>query len=112
VADPAAVPADEARRMVRGSAGSTRIGAAIAAVAAADLRPQLAALPRPVGFVWGGSDRVVPVSSLRGLRPLAPGAPEAVIPGAGHAPQLERPQEFAAAVERLLEALADAITVR
>ena len=102
VADGARVDPDEARRMVRGSQGSTRIGAAIAAVAAADLRPRLAQLTMPVAFVWGDRDRVVPFSSLPDLRALVPDAPAEIIPGAGHVPQLERPREFVAAVERLL----------
>jgi pimeloyl-ACP methyl ester carboxylesterase len=105
VADPAAVPAEEARRMVRGSSGSVRVGAAITTVAAADLRHRLPALEMPVAFLWGARDRVMPVSALPGLRALAPGAPAEVIAGAGHVPQVERPREFAAAVERLLAAI-------
>jgi pimeloyl-ACP methyl ester carboxylesterase len=105
VADPASVPADEARRMVRGSRGSVRVGAAITTVAAADLRHRLPALEMPVAFLWGARDRVMPVSALPGLRALAPGAPAEVIAGAGHVPQIERPREFAAAVERLLAAI-------
>jgi pimeloyl-ACP methyl ester carboxylesterase len=105
VADPVGVPADEARRMVRGSRGSVRVGAAITTVAAADLRHRLSALAMPVGFLWGAHDRVVPVSALPGLRALAPGAPAEVIAGAGHVPQVERPEEFAAAVDRLLAAI-------
>jgi pimeloyl-ACP methyl ester carboxylesterase len=102
VADGARLPPDEVRRMLRGSAHSSRIGAAIQAVAAADLRPQLAGLAVPVAFVWGDRDHVVPISSLRSLRALVPGAATEIIPGAGHVPQVERAREFASAVERLL----------
>jgi pimeloyl-ACP methyl ester carboxylesterase len=102
VAEPARLPADEARLMLRGSEGSQRVAEAIAAVAGADLRPRLADLALPLAFVWGDRDRVIPVSSLDVLRSLAPGAPAEVIPGAGHVPQVERPREFAAAVGRLL----------
>jgi pimeloyl-ACP methyl ester carboxylesterase len=105
VADPVVVPAEEARRMVRGSRGSVRIGAAIAAVAAADLRSRLFGIATPVGFLWGARDRVMPISALPGLRALTPGAPAEIIAGAGHVPQVERPREFAAAVERLLGAI-------
>jgi pimeloyl-ACP methyl ester carboxylesterase len=107
VGDGAAVAPEEARRMVGGSRGSVRIAEAIRAVAAADLRPRLAELAMPVAFLWGDRDRVVPYSTLPGLRALVPDAPAEVIAGAGHVPQLERPAEFAAAVGRLL-----AITVR
>jgi pimeloyl-ACP methyl ester carboxylesterase len=78
------------------------VGAAIAAVAALDLRPRLARLETPVAFLWGERDRVVPAGALRELRALVPDAPAEVIPRAAHAPQLERPREYAAAVERLL----------
>lgn len=105
VADAAAVPAEEARGMLSGSRGSSRIGAAISTVAAADLRPRLPELTMPVAFLWGDRDRVFPVSSLRALRALVPGAPAEIIPGTGHVPQLERPQEFVAAVDRLLGAI-------
>jgi pimeloyl-ACP methyl ester carboxylesterase len=105
VADARAVPAHDARRMVRGSEGSRRICAAIAAVAGVDLRPRLAELAVPVAFLWGERDRVVPLAALEQLRTLVPGAPAEVIPGAAHVPQLERPREFAAAVDRLLSAV-------
>jgi pimeloyl-ACP methyl ester carboxylesterase len=108
VADPSAVPAEDAGWMVSGSRGSTRIAQAIAAVARADLRPRLAELTVPAAFLWGASDRVIPVGSLRPLQALAPEAPTEVIPGTGHAPQLERPREFVGALERLLSR----ITVR
>jgi pimeloyl-ACP methyl ester carboxylesterase len=104
VADGAAVPAGEATRMVCGSRGSQRIGAAITAVAGADLRPHLPELTMPVAFLWGSRDRVVPVSTLPALRSLVPDAPAEIIHGAGHVPQLERPAEFVAAVDRLVTA--------
>jgi pimeloyl-ACP methyl ester carboxylesterase len=107
MADPAHVPADEARAMMRGSEGSSRIREAITAVVGADLRARLAALTLPVGFLWGTRDRVIPISSLPGLRALVPAAPAEVIPRAGHVPHLERPREFVAAVDRLLPAITD-----
>ena len=100
--DPAAASAEEARAIVAASRGAKRVAAAIAVVAAADLRPRLAALPVPVSFLWGDRDHLFPVSGLEDLRALVPGAPAEVIAGAGHVPQLDRPAEFVAAVERLL----------
>jgi pimeloyl-ACP methyl ester carboxylesterase len=105
VAEPARVEAADARALLSSSAKSKRIGEAIAAVARADLRPQLAALPTPCGFLWGDRDRVMPVSALAELRALVPEAPVEVIPGTGHAPQVERPREFVAALDRLLAAI-------
>ena len=102
VVDAAGVPAAEARLAVGGSEGATRIGEAIDAVVRADLRPRLPKLAMPVAFLWGDRDRVVPVSSLGALRALVPGAPVEIIARAGHVPQLERPHEFVAAVDRLI----------
>jgi len=103
VVDPAATPADEARVLMRASHGSTRIGAAITTVAAADLRPRLARLEVPLGFLWGERDHLFPITLLPGLRALVPGARAEVIAGAGHVPQLDRPGDFVAAVDRLLD---------
>ena len=102
VVDAAGVPAAEARLAVGGSKGATRIGEAIDAVVRADLRPRLPELAMPVAFLWGDRDRVVPVSALGPLRALVPGAPVEIITRAGHVPQLERPHEFVAAVDRLI----------
>ena len=103
VADPAGTPVAEARDLMRASAGSKRIGAAIATVAAADLRPRLAQLDVPLAFLWGDRDRVFPISILPGLRALVPDARAEVIAGAGHVPQIDRPADFVAAVERLID---------
>ena len=103
VTDPAATSADEARAIIAGSRGARRVAAAIAEVAAADLRPRLSQLAVPVGFLWGDLDHLFPVSGLPSVRALVPGAPAEVIAGAGHVPQLDRPGEYVAAVERLLD---------
>ena len=100
--DPAAASPEEARATIAASRGAQRVAAAIAVVAAADLRPRLADLAVPVAFLWGDRDHLFPVSALEELRALVPGAPAEIIPGAGHVPQLDRPGEFVAAVERLL----------
>ena len=102
VVDTSGVSADDARRMMNGSQGATRISQAIAAVVRADLRPRLAELQMPVAFVWGDRDRVIPYATLRALQALVPGARCEVLEGCGHVPQLERPADFVAAVERLL----------
>jgi pimeloyl-ACP methyl ester carboxylesterase len=102
VADPVGTPAGEARTLMRASAGSKRIGAAIATVAAVDLRPRLARLDVPLAFLWGVRDRVFPIAILPGLRSLVPDARAEVIARAGHVPQIDRPADFVAAVERLI----------
>jgi pimeloyl-ACP methyl ester carboxylesterase len=102
VADPVGTTAGEARTLMRASAGSKRIGAAITTVAAADLRPRLARLDVPLAFLWGAHDRVFPLAVLPGLRALVPDARAEVIAAAGHVPQIDRPADFVAAVERLI----------
>jgi pimeloyl-ACP methyl ester carboxylesterase len=101
--DPAAASAEEARTIIAASRGAKRVGAAVAVVAAADLRSRLAELTLPVGFLWGDRDHLFPVATLEELRALVPGAHAEVIRGAGHVPQLDTPGEFVTAVERLLD---------
>jgi pimeloyl-ACP methyl ester carboxylesterase len=101
--DPAAASPEEARATIAASRGAKRVAPAIAVVAAADLRSRLAGLTMPVGFLWGERDHLFPVSTLEELRALVPGNHAEVIRGAGHVPQLDTPDEFVAAIERLLD---------
>jgi pimeloyl-ACP methyl ester carboxylesterase len=97
---------EDARAMIEASAGAKRVREAVEEVVALDLRPALAELEVPLGLIWGESDRVVPRSALDGILELRPGTPVETISEAGHVPQIERPAEFAAAIERLLSRLA------
>ncbi|MBV8217546.1 MAG: alpha/beta fold hydrolase [Solirubrobacterales bacterium] len=105
IAEPQRLPADDARMMVRASRGSTRIGAAVAAVLRADLRPQLTRVEAPLGVIWGWRDRIVPITTLRTIRAARPDAVVATIPRAAHVPQVERPREFVLAVSSVLDRL-------
>ena len=49
--------------------------------------------------------RVVPISTLETIRAVRRDLPVETIPGAAHIPQLECPEEFVAAVRRMLERL-------
>jgi pimeloyl-ACP methyl ester carboxylesterase len=100
--DPASASAEEARATIAASRGAKRVAAAIAVVAAADLRSRLSALTVPVSFLWGERDHLFPVGDLEALRALVPDPRVEVIAGAGHVPQLDRPEEFVAALERLI----------
>lgn len=106
VADPAALHPDDARLLLDASAGATRIADGVRAALEADLRDDLAAAPAPLGFIWGEADRVVPYAGLATLADLRPDAIAETLPRTGHIPQIERPAEFAAALERILAALA------
>jgi pimeloyl-ACP methyl ester carboxylesterase len=52
----------------------------------------------PTLVLWGEKDRMLPVSGAEPLAKKIPGARLARIPDAGHLPQRERPEAFAAAV--------------
>lgn len=100
-----AVGEEDVRRMVLASDGATRIGAALQAVTAVDLRDDLAALPIPVGFLWGAHDRVIPPAAVEAAREARPEAPLEFVPGTGHVPMIERPAAFSAVLRQLLASL-------
>jgi pimeloyl-ACP methyl ester carboxylesterase len=54
----------------------------------------------PVGFVWGLDDPVSGRHVLDAVRPLVTGAPVRELPGIGHYPQLEAPDEVAAFIDQ------------
>lgn len=103
--DASRLGADDARLMLGASRGASRFGAAVREVAGTDLRTELARLPAPVGAIWGERDAIIPPRTVDVLRECAGELPVETIPGAGHVSQIERPREFAAALERLLEQL-------
>jgi pimeloyl-ACP methyl ester carboxylesterase len=61
-----------------------------------DLAPALARarLPMPIRFIWGASDTMFPVSQAIRAQSQLPGSKLTIIEGAGHAPELQRPQTF------------------
>jgi pimeloyl-ACP methyl ester carboxylesterase len=62
------------------------------------LRERLAGLDLPVQVVWGESDGIAVAAYGRAFAEAIPGARFTLIPGAGHLPQLERPEELLAAI--------------
>jgi pimeloyl-ACP methyl ester carboxylesterase len=105
VAQPHQFPVADARAMVRASAHSSRVGAAVSAVLQVDLRSMLGAIHAPLGLIWGRHDRVVPISTAESIRAVRPTAVLVTISDAGHVPQLERPSQFASAVSQILSRL-------
>jgi pimeloyl-ACP methyl ester carboxylesterase len=105
VADGARLDACSARRLLGASAQAPSLQPALAAAAAADLGPQLQRLRAPLGLIWGGLDRVMPAHVAERILERHPDAPLELIGDAGHVPQLEAPDRFAAAVERLFSRL-------
>ncbi len=86
--------------------GTPAAGAAAALRGRAE-RPDYAAELRrvtvPVLVVVGSEDDFTPVSDAELIRDLIPGAMLAVVDGAGHLPNLERPEAFDAALAAFLE---------
>jgi pyruvate dehydrogenase E2 component (dihydrolipoamide acetyltransferase) len=68
--------------------------------AAGDAR--LAQITQPVLVVWGEHDRVVPAAHAEAARAVLTDVEVAIIPGTGHAPQVEDPATFAEVLARFL----------
>ena len=70
-------------------------------------RRQLAAFaalhPRPAMVIWGDQDKVLQAHHLEEARRVLPHAETHLLPGIGHMPQIECPDEFAALVLPFLD---------
>ena len=102
----ARVPAEHARAVLASSAGATRIGPGLASAATADLRAALAGVRAPLGLVWGEHDPVIPPRRIDVIRRDRPEVQLRIVPDTAHAPMLERPEAFCAALEDVLAQLA------
>ncbi len=105
VADAARLHPADARLLLDASGGARRVAAGVRRALQANLCDDFAAAAVPVGLIWGTADRVVPYSGLEALRRLRPDALVEMLPATGHIPQVERPAEFVAALERILDGL-------
>ena len=89
-------------------AGVARDGARVpglASAATADLRATLAGVRTPLGVVWGEHDPVIPPRRVEVIRRARPDAELRIVPDTAHAPMLERPDAFCAALEAVLAQL-------
>jgi pimeloyl-ACP methyl ester carboxylesterase len=105
VVDARAMSAAEVRTTVGASCGATRTRAALEVILTADQRELLRELRVPVGAVWAAHDRLIPAGGAEMLAGLRPDAVSEVVARAGHLAMVERPAEFAEALERVLLAL-------
>lgn len=71
-----------------------------------DIKGKFDEIQVPTLFVWGGSDRSVPVSLAKEYSSLIKDSKLEIIRGAGHAVYLDRPEEFLKAVKNFLSGLA------
>ncbi len=72
-------------------------------IAATDALPWLETIAVPALVVCGEHDSVVGLALSQTIAARIPGARLATIPGAGHAPNVERPDEFATAVRAFVD---------
>jgi pimeloyl-ACP methyl ester carboxylesterase len=70
-----------------------------------DLHARLPSLNIPALIVWGERDHAVPVSHAERAKSLIPGSKVSIMPGRGHIPQVERPNEFDQLVSDFLGAI-------
>ncbi|SEO52496.1 Pimeloyl-ACP methyl ester carboxylesterase [Actinacidiphila rubida] len=102
---------ETAAHVLRMMLGAPPEGAAAALRGRAERPDYTAMLPRiavPTLVVVGSEDVFTPVADARFLHERIPGATLAVVEGAGHMPNLERPAEFDRALAGLLDAVAAA----
>jgi 3-oxoadipate enol-lactonase len=78
--------------------------AACAALAALDLRPQLATLQLPVLVLVGEMDEATPPPMSHELAAGLPNARLVVLPGCAHVPQLQAPEIFLGAIAEFIAA--------
>jgi pimeloyl-ACP methyl ester carboxylesterase len=67
----------------------------------ADLLPQIAA---PTLLIWGKEDRITPIHVAREFHDMIPDTQLVVLNNCGHAPMMEKPAEFNAALQQYLNA--------
>jgi pimeloyl-ACP methyl ester carboxylesterase len=68
-----------------------------------ELLAQVVSHHRPTLIVWGGHDRLLPAKQLARAREVLPNAETHIFRDAGHMPQLECPESFAAVVADFLD---------
>ena len=102
VAAGAAAAAAAARAIAERQSPEGVAGALEALAGRADRRPDLAAIAAPTLVVVGAEDALTPPDRSEALAAAIPDAELVVLPGAGHLSALERPAEFAAAVDGFL----------
>ena len=73
-------------------------------MAEADQRDLLPRIAVPTLLIWGERDVRSPLAVARQFEAAIPGSTLVVIPGAGHVSNLERPDEFNAAVREFCRA--------
>jgi pimeloyl-ACP methyl ester carboxylesterase len=90
--DPAAMTEDQRAAMAANRAALAVYGGA--RMADLGLRARLAAIACPTLVIWGEADRIVDPGYGRAYAAAIPGARFELLPGTGHLPQLETPEQL------------------
>lgn len=96
----------EVTRLIREGSPAGAAAAARGMGLRADSKDVLARFAGPALVVVGEQDPITPPEKARAMAALISGAELVVIPGAGHLPNQEKPEEFHAAVEPFLSRIA------
>ncbi len=80
----------------------SRLGRDLAGLEAHLLDGRLGEVATPVDLVWGESDRLIPLEYARRLEAALPAARLTTVERCGHVPQVECPDRFLVALERVL----------
>ena len=67
-------------------------------IATEGVKDRIGAIRVPTLVVWGGDDELVPLEQGRAYAEGIPGAKLILVPECGHAPSVEKPKQFLAAV--------------
>jgi len=78
----------------------------VLAIASADLRGMLPSITVPVLLIYGQDDQRAPSAVAAQLHAAIPGSQLVVLPGVGHAVNVEAPEEFDAAARTFLQRIA------
>jgi pimeloyl-ACP methyl ester carboxylesterase len=100
--DPAAMTEDQRAGMAANRAALRVYGGA--RMADPGLRDRLAAIACPTLVIWGEADRIVDPGYGRAYAAAIPGARFELLPGTGHLPQLETPEQLVRAVRDFISA--------
>jgi pimeloyl-ACP methyl ester carboxylesterase len=73
------------------------------ALAAECVDDKLGGITIPTLVVWGAGDKLVPLDDGRDFAARIPGARLVIVPGSGHAPEIEKPREFLEALEPFVD---------
>jgi pimeloyl-[acyl-carrier protein] methyl ester esterase len=91
------------RLFARGEPAPAALRAALALLAATDLRDAVAGITQPALVIAGDRDTLTPPAASRWLAGALPQATFALIAGAGHAPFISHAEEFLGALERFAD---------